>query len=191
MEDRSRDRYNESRAPLVDLYRLGTTHRWQVVHTSRLQTVAEHSYHVTVLALRIAQVIGMTTEEQLDVMRYALIHDAEEAWTGDVPSPVKRWLDKAKVPLERLLGPWYRHAKPMWSVTRGVVKVADIAESVKFLSMFSDTKHGRYVQNQLADTMDAEFEALKAQHGDYFWDLADSVIRDYLHGPETYIDDYL
>ena len=59
-------------------------------------TVAEHSYHTTVIALFIAEEIATRVPEVFsiaEVVRQALLHDVEEAILSDIPHPVKKHID--------------------------------------------------------------------------------------------------
>jgi hypothetical protein len=66
-----------------------------VGHTSRHYSVAEHSIFVS----RIAAVLGASPAEQLT----ALMHDATEAYIGDVTSPLKRLLGDSYRSIEHRL----------------------------------------------------------------------------------------
>lgn len=102
-----------SRAPiplsLYDFLRIGHIKRWHNVNTIREQTVAEHSYLVTIIALDLyASVAGVPAEpvpmmpaieeyvcmvrDLLKLLIGAIFHDAPEAASGDTPTPAKRLL---------------------------------------------------------------------------------------------------
>lgn len=97
--------------------RLSYVPRWSVVPTIRQQSVAEHSFHVT----RIAQWLTQFHAEGGDVgfystiMKLALIHDDEEAKTGDYPSTTK----VPRMPSDQV---------------NLVVKIADKLEALVFLA---------------------------------------------------------
>lgn len=82
---------------LKDKLRAGEITRWHMVRTSRTQTVAEHSYRVWLLADylydRVFEHETNSTGRAL-VWRWALFHDLTEVCTGDVPTPIKRWLER-------------------------------------------------------------------------------------------------
>lgn len=52
-----------------------------------LQTVAEHAWGVALLCMEICRRVHMDVSPTL--LRAALLHDAEEQYTGDLPAPVK------------------------------------------------------------------------------------------------------
>lgn len=71
--------------------RLSVIPRWSVVPVLRRQSVAEHSFHVSTLALWLVRMHARADDGkfELEVLRYALTHDVAEASTGDAPSPSK------------------------------------------------------------------------------------------------------
>lgn len=62
------------------------------------EDVAQHSFYVTIIAMAIADEMkyerGMLVSVE-DVMRKALLHDVEEAITGDIPHNVKHGVDQS------------------------------------------------------------------------------------------------
>lgn len=63
--------------------------RWSIVPHGRPQSVAEHSWRVARLAMTIADLLGYDEARRNAAAARAIMHDVEEAVTGDVPSPVK------------------------------------------------------------------------------------------------------
>jgi len=63
--------------------------RWSIVRTLRTQSVAEHTFYVTLYADEVAELIKWEGPRTL-LLRQSLWHDAEEAVTGDIVGPVKR-----------------------------------------------------------------------------------------------------
>ena len=62
--------------------------RWHMVEMSRTQSVAEHSFNVTMIAGEFASHLR-TEEEVAAVTMMALLHDVDEVYAGDTPSPTK------------------------------------------------------------------------------------------------------
>jgi 5'-deoxynucleotidase len=77
---------------LYDFLRAGHIKRWHNVNTNREQTVAEHSYMVTLIAVHLAQ--HMIGDEKFNaaVAFHALFHDSPEVVLGDTPTPAKRFI---------------------------------------------------------------------------------------------------
>jgi len=63
--------------------------RWCVVKTTRNQSVAEHSYNVAVIARKLCKMLGLNEAETNANIAEALLHDSDEVYTGDIPSPAK------------------------------------------------------------------------------------------------------
>lgn len=72
-----------------ELRTLSVIPRWSVVWTLTRDTVSNHSYFVTLYARNIAKLIQWDGSIE-DLMFRALVHDAQETITGDIPSPTKQ-----------------------------------------------------------------------------------------------------
>lgn len=100
--------------------RLSWVPRWAVHPTHRTQNVAEHSFGVCALTL---WVLALHEQKNDDAFRclcltHAVTHDADEAVTGDAPSPTKDGRRKKAAALAQ---------------HEIVVKVADILEACVFM----------------------------------------------------------
>ncbi|MBW5449131.1 5'-deoxynucleotidase [Cohnella sp. CFH 77786] len=77
---------------LAYLYRLRNIERWSLMRNTTSENVAEHSYHVALLAHLLGTVARDVFGRSVDpdkAAAYALFHDATEVFTGDIPTPVK------------------------------------------------------------------------------------------------------
>lgn len=73
-------------------------------HTRELYTVAQHCVHVAETAVLIAQTDGDYSTQEIEAIRLgAILHDAHEAYTGDIATPIKRMLGSALMALEERL----------------------------------------------------------------------------------------
>lgn len=61
-------------------------------HCYSFYSVAEHSVHVADRVEQRAWSLGLTEDKVYELARAALLHDAAEAYIGDFPSPLKRYL---------------------------------------------------------------------------------------------------
>ena len=88
---------------LISLYDIGHCQwasRWHTTDHNGEQSLASHSFNVTMFAVAIARkVMGerFSETDELNLMRYGLNHDVAELVTGDQPSPYKRAL-RRKMP---------------------------------------------------------------------------------------------
>lgn len=114
--------------PWTKLNHLSEVPRWTVVPTIRKQNVAEHSFHVSWIALwLVTRHEGMAGEVSAEfasnVLQFALRHDEDEAITGDVPTTAKRdGIVKVMLP---------KHNVP--EMARDLVKLADFIEAYRFM----------------------------------------------------------
>lgn len=80
---------------LYDYLRAGHVKRWHNVNVAREQTLAEHQYMVTIIALHLAQKMVGDPKLTAQVVFHALFHDSPEIVLGDTPTPAKRFIREA------------------------------------------------------------------------------------------------
>ncbi len=188
MENRPEDGDHEARNPIADLYRLAEIKRWHIVSMNQKQSVAEHSYFVTLLAMRFSNAIGAPVGR---TVQYALLHDAEEAWTGDIPSPVKQYVDKGKVPIKEMMGDMAEDMVPHSPIVQHIVKICDMAESMKYLARHGNSHHTIQVKDDLAHRLDVFLGNVINDYPNFDWDAGLKELNEFYHNEETHIDDYI
>lgn len=131
----------------AELRTLSVVSRWNIVWTLTNDTVANHSFFVTLYAREIAQIINWPGP-MADLMFYALMHDAEEFVTGDIVGPTKREIvdnDRAKAYIQAKMGERVpkqareidriEHTEGWGEQIKLIVKAADRLDALLFLTM--------------------------------------------------------
>lgn len=112
-------------------YMCGKIKRWHT-HFGLKQTVADHSWGVaTIISL-------MHPNPSANLLKAALLHDAGEFFTGDVPSPAKQANPELKILLDKIeRDAMTKMQIPVFSLTEEEqlwLKFADIYEAYCFLT---------------------------------------------------------
>lgn len=140
------------------IQRLSDVKRWNMVRTSRDQSVLEHSAMVGVIAARIAsklrQVDPYSAWEPSQAMYWGMLHDADEAITGDIPSHVKRAVKDGGLDIDELSD--FEKINPMYRV---LIKAADRIEGFMWLQEYRHGSHANWVLTDIEKSMFAFFEA--------------------------------
>jgi hypothetical protein len=126
----------------IDLLRLAFVPRWSIVPMLRPQSVAEHSFNVAVIGADLAQAWAPDRPLMTNyVMVMGLLHDAEEAVTGDIPGNFKH-----DVPVLRILLENYSDRAMPW--IKGTSFIGDILPN-------DDVLANAQICLDIADTMEA------------------------------------
>lgn len=139
----------------IDLLGLDDVHRWVVVKTARYQNVGEHSYNVAVIAMELCERLGMSknSNSMCEVLRWAIVHDAPETYTGDIDGKLKREHNsvyEAVKKAEISTFPWYAaEAGSVSFVARCIVKVADIIEAATFIKQWGVGERAAHIYIEL------------------------------------------
>lgn len=129
---------------IIDKLRLCQVKRYPICHTNRDQNVAEHSYNVAIIAVELAK-NHSDPQVAYEVAMYALEHDLEEVFTGDIPSSFKRQLRQQCPEVSGLLG-----AKCFaGDDVQNIVKIADFIEAMWFLAEFGGSRLAVGVKNDI------------------------------------------
>jgi len=136
--------------PLADLPRTG----WLLRGVRPCETIAEHSFGVALVAMLLVDELrreGETVDGER-VLRMALVHDAPEARTGDVPMPVKGGalesaihdleLELARQVLTTEAFASYAEAEAAESLEARIVKAADKLQMMIKASVYEQKKRG-------------------------------------------------
>jgi len=124
--------------------------RWPIVRTIKIQSVAEHSFYVSLYACQIGELLQKEGEWKVDMgilLKYALYHDVEEVFMSDIPGPVKRAATNSETVNEFVKKEMTKRFGDEWETClnspddlasinyiKNIVKVADILDEVFFLA---------------------------------------------------------
>jgi 5'-deoxynucleotidase YfbR-like HD superfamily hydrolase len=111
--------------------------RWSIMRLQHQQNVAEHCFYVALYTHDLAMILGLSTQEVLNVVYVALWHDIEEVWTGDIPGPAKRLFVKdadAHIDAHFKERFGFDRPKPLNEQHRVILKVAGLIDECMFLA---------------------------------------------------------
>lgn len=162
---------------LYDFLRVGHVKRWHNVNTVKEQTLAEHSYMVTIIAIHLASAIVGDEEFTADVAFAALFHDAPEVVMGDTPTPAKRFIreftkdDRIFDKMEAELMPKvpYRSGVAIGSEAMRYVKMADKIEAAHWVGENGVGKHADIVKAYNWRNVEDYVELLDNEHPASGW----------------------
>lgn len=157
--------------------------RWHMIRMQDRQSVAEHSYNVAMLTIKMLRDLDrdkayeISPEEELAVLEWALCHDIHEIEHGDIPSPsgVDRGLtedlfwDKRR----REIGPSFE--------ARNFVCLMDKVEAYIYFHHhgFDGKRDGRYISDYLRDRVDRTLSQFSDPIQDYVNALMDEATELY------------
>lgn len=181
---------------LKDVMRSGHVTRWQIVRTARHQTLAEHSYLVTLIAQHLWRLLMagspyLVKADELLLMQWALRHDLPEVMTGDIATPLKRRLRKLVeydpiLKIERDIDSEYSllHNRVKDTPIEGIVKIADLLEGIIFLQTEGIGPHAQKVLDKLKERYDQTIVKMYKKFPLHAWTLCNGVLDDLLNGDD-------
>lgn len=175
-------------AELTITEKMRTAHvrRWHIVRVAREQSIAEHMYLVWQLTVELCLRMKIEDEPARLAQLWALVHDEPEVVVGDLPTPTKRAmkvdglnlfdeLEKSvHAPNTELSGELARTAPDMLVL----VKLADLIESLRFLSIERMDAHGDAVLRYLRDLFLVVFNGARNEYPGREWQHALQVLNE-------------
>lgn len=182
-----------------DLMRAQDVKRWQIVRVREPQSVAQHSWAVSIIAQLLWKGYrdicpnhmsdAKVYDEQCRIANAAIWHDVPEVFTGDINTPTKIYIKEkladwaALEDLEDTAGDNYTTAMGLTEPQRVCLKLADFLEAIHYLKEHGD---GNYAAGQLVGLAERMREFCGSmQDGDLWWTLASKMDQDLNIGPET------
>lgn len=172
--------------------KLRTAHvtRWQIVNVGRNQSVAEHSFLVQLIAIDFSRKIGysnhragpLNIEKEYHIMRWAMWHDMMEVKTGDINTPVKAKMkamaDGVLEEIEYSFSDEYAVvSKEAGDVVKNIVKLADYAEALNFLSEEGKGRHAEDVRQLLKQQALEHLDKSRRSYMSLKWDVLKPIFE--------------
>lgn len=131
--------YGSERAGVETVMRLQAVKRWHMIDTTRMQTLAEHSANVALLAYGIAESANSVTPVNffgsgIMVAALGLHHDLGEVFVGDIPSHTKKRLLGVEE-LEESVLPELWQQLPCTIDQTLLIKLCDLADGIRFIRL--------------------------------------------------------
>lgn len=140
-----------------DLTRLSHVPRWVIVPMVKSQSVADHSFRVAIIVMHLLSERSYSREFVGECVKFALLHDANEIYTGDIPGIAKREGRVAEGAPQR------PGCAPSFNV-KFVVKLADIVETITWFMRYECCGPRR--TSIIGDLMGTFEEHLKSTYAD-------------------------
>ncbi len=144
--------YGPEKHAVETVMRLHSVKRWHMIDTTRVQTLAEHSANVALLAMAIARTAPLGFFDTfVAVAAYGLCHDVAESFTGDIPTHTKRELNGV-AELEAVV----THCAFDVDVnphTKMLVKLCDLADGIRFVRLHGVDLTAEHAKDGLEDQL--------------------------------------
>jgi hypothetical protein len=139
--------------------------RWTLVATTAESTVASHSFNVAVLAMAIMRKMrNIRGTSVAEVCYYALMHDVDEAETGDIPTPTKTAIRNAGVDPNHLFDTQEPNKVPE-HIAR-IIRLADLIDNYIFIAEHGVGTRGRAAIAEVRGRLDAALDAASEDMAD-------------------------
>jgi len=141
---------------IQDVLRAGHIKRWNIINTTRQQTLAEHLFNVAMIADTLMNELGQYEYRDI-ILAWALQHDIPEVVCGDTPTPTKRRIEEMGFDMEIIydeIDPTYKATKETalevgFGMSWKIVKASDLIEAIHFLTENGVGIHAKNVANTL------------------------------------------
>lgn len=152
---------------IVDALALSHVPRWAIVRHTVPQSVADHSFRVTLIAGEICSRCTILGDDVrlMNVMLRAMYHDLDECVTGDITS----FIDKPHAGLGYL-------ETPVTMAELRLIKTADIIEAETFIRMNGVGPHAAWVADDLAEKLNRQTKGVA--WADAAWEIRGEILRE-------------
>lgn len=113
--------------------------RWGITRNLHAQSVAEHSYYVTLYMSHICHVLNLGNHILIECLRHGLEHDRDEVFTSDIPGPIKRaTMDPERLKFYELKEGLKRFIMQKYDTNEVVVAVRKLADLMDEMAYWNE-----------------------------------------------------
>lgn len=171
--------------------------RWSGHAVIKPESVAEHCYYVGIIAGAIGRKYEHLSGKTLDMAKLyeqVAMHDVEEVFFGDLPSPAKKafpyllksyeraFKESVRDKLEGVDDIGYKHfynrIEEDNSIETKIMKIADVLHTVQYV--YSEYKLGNRVRSLLDKVISHSVDRIKGYEDKYFMTIVSPVIENIL-----------
>ena len=163
---------------LTFMYRLKYLNRYEAWPRITQETVAEHSYFVTLFSMMLCDELNIDAESRMICLEMAITHDIPEILLSDIPHPAKEYLKENGIKIDgmeqntmmKILPPYAKHVgdfEEVNSLEATIVKIADIIQCIQYC--LHEESLGSNVMKEMRDDIFKRYliykERLFSQYG--------------------------
>lgn len=184
--------------PIANIAHAAHVTRWHSVPAYERPSIAEHSWLVCVYALYLAKgiLVDFTAEEERMLTRLALWHDVAETITGDLPTPVKRYIEslfpQGQSPLdsleEQLCEPYAEAKAEAPGYIKIIVKLADVMDATNFAVNEIKGPARLKISKERKASFAAYIQKGEREYPQYQWSYAHDLLKELLTSEPIGID---
>lgn len=150
----------------VSAMQMSSVYRWAIIGMDKSQSIAEHSFNVALMVRAIAINLSWDAVDINAVVELALMHDASELLTGDIPSPVKASHAESFREIESNVSPkcvaFKEHLYCLVPYSSNVLKIADLTDAYQYAIKHCRDYHRSDILTELKSKLSdciAEFDS--------------------------------
>ena len=168
---------------IQDVLRAGHIKRWNIINTTRQQTLAEHLFNVAMISDVLLE--RLHQQEYRDItLAWALMHDVPEVVCGDTPTPTKKRMEARGFDMEKIydeIDPTYKATKETaeevnFGMPWKIVKAADLMEAIHFLTENGVGNHAKNVANTIQYKLDIHIKKYFGSNYNTLWDVFNEIM---------------
>jgi len=172
--------------PIANIALAADVRRWHKTPSYKAPSISEHTCQVSHYSLYLLNgIVGTpTVEQELKLLKLAMWHDMSETITGDVPTPLKRYLEslfpQGQSPLEileeRLCRPYAEAKRDADDLTKIIMKLADVLDAAHFAQNEIKARASKTIFDERKAAYASYVAKGESQYPDYNWHYAHELL---------------